>query len=141
MSAKTYITIKAREMGMDLLLMDGIQNPDIRWSSVRGRLTRVYNGEPAFLIDPCCENLVAGFMGAYAFKEMAGMPGVFLKKADKTTGFADSQDALQYICTRVFITNEAVRAAEVADDYYDEDDAFYQERFDTQSGRSSTTGY
>lgn len=140
MSAKTYITLKARELGQDIVLQDGIQNPDIRWSSVRGRLTRVYNGEPAFLIDPSCENLLAGFMGAYAFKEMAGMPGVFLKKADKSTGFADSQDALQYICSRLFITNEAIRESEIADDYF-EDDAEYQFNYDRRTGRSSIGGY
>jgi hypothetical protein len=141
MSAKTYITIKAREMGMDINLQDGIQNPDIRWSSVRGRLTRVFNGEPAFLIDPSCDNLIQGFMGAYAFKEMVGMPGVFLKRADKSSGYADSQDALQYLCSRIFITNEAVRAQDVADDYFDEDDAFYQSNYDTRSGRSAIGGY
>ena len=140
MSAKIYITLKARELGQDIVLQDGIQNVDIRWSSVRGRLTRIYNGEPAFLIDSKCENLLAGFMGAYAFKEMAGMPGVFLKKADKSTGFADSQDALQYICSRIFITNEAIRDAEVADEYYDED-AENQHNYDSRTGRSVTGGY
>lgn len=139
MSAKTYITIKAREMGQDVLLQDGVQNPDIRWSSVRGRLTRVFNGEPAFLIDPCCENLINGFTGAYAFKEMVGNPGVFLKKADKSTGFADSQDALQYICTRLFMTNEAVRAVDIEEDFYDEDSYF--DNNISRSGRSAVGGY
>lgn len=141
MSAKHYIMLKSREMGQDVNLQDGIQNTDIRWSSVRGRLTRMYNGEPAFLIDPCCENLINGFTGAYAFKEMVGNPGVFLKKADKSTGFADSQDALQYICSRLFITNEAVRSADVADDYYDEDDMMNQYSYDSRLGRSAIGGY
>lgn len=138
MSAKTYITLKAREMGMDIWLQDGIQNPDIRWSSVRGRLTRTFNGEPAFLIDPVCENLIQGFMGAYAFKEMVGTPGVFLKKADKSTGFADSQDALQYIASRIFLTNEAVRCADVAEEFFDEDDRPFEEEL---TGRSAVGGY
>ena len=142
MSAKTYITIKARELGMDIRLQDGLQNPDIRWSSVRGRLSRIFNGEPAFLLDGvACPNLLAGFLGGYAFQEMVGNPGVFLKKANKTTGHSDGQDCIQYICTRVFITNEAVRSAEVSDDYYDEDDAFYQDRFDRRTGRNPSTGY
>ena len=140
MSAKTYITIKARELGMDIRLQDGIQNTDIRWSSVRGRLSRVFNGEPAFLIDNSCDNLITGFMGAYCYKEMVGMPGVFLKKADKSSGYADSHDALQYICTRIFITNEAIRSAEVADDYFDED-IEHQSNYDRRSGRSATGGY
>ena len=142
MSAKHYIMLKAREMGQDVNLQDGIQNPDIRWSSVRGRLTRVYNGEPAFLIDNECENLISGFTGAYAFKEMVGNPGVFLKKADKSTGFADSQDALQYVCSRIFATNEAVRGAELYEDsdYLDDDGrmGYYAAE---RVGRSLTGGY
>lgn len=142
MSAKTYIMLKAREMGQDLTIIDGIQNPDIRWSSVRGRLTRVYNGEPAILIDPACENLVQGFMGAYAFKEMVGNPGVYLKRADKGSGYADSQDALQYPATRLFVTNEAVTGAQLAQDNWpDEEEDFYHERHDSRHGRSGTTGY
>lgn len=140
MSAKTYITLKAREMGQDLRLQDGVQTPEIRWSSVRGRLTRVFNGEPAFLLDAGCDNLLQGFMGAYAFKEMAGNPGVYLKKADKSTGFADSQDALQYIASRIFLTNEAVKDRDLSQDFYDEDD---QAGFDDDygHGRSAIGGY
>jgi len=141
MSSKIYMTLKAREMGMDINLIDGIQNPDIRWSSVRGRLTRTYNGEPAFLIDNCCTNLIDGFSGAYCFTEMVGNPGIFLKKADKKTGFSDSQDALQYICSRLFLTNEAVRAIDIADDYYDEEDMFNQYNYDSRAGRSTIGGY
>jgi hypothetical protein len=141
MSPKHYIMLKAREMGQDINIVDGIQTPDIRWSSVRGRLTRTYNGEPAFLIDPSCENLIQGFMGAYCYKEMAGMPGVFLKKADKGSGFADSQDALQYPATRLFISNEAIKSS-TADDYYEEDDDFGNNwSYDSRTGRSSVGGY
>ena len=140
MSAKRYIMIKAREMGQDINIIDGIQTPDIRWSSVRGRLTRTYNGEPAFLIDPSCDNLIQGFMGAYCYKEMSGMPGVFLKKADKGSGFADSHDALQYPASRLFMTSDAVIGADPADDYFDEDDN-YGNRFDNRTGRSATGGY
>ena len=139
MSPRDYIVIKAREMGQDLWLQDGVQTPEIRWSSVRGRLTRVFNGEPALLIDSECENLLQGFMGAYAFKEMAGNPGVYLKKADKTTGFADSQDAVQYIASRIFLTNEAVRTRDLDPGFYDEDDMDpFEEQF---TGRSAIGGY
>jgi len=140
MSAKTYITLKARELGQDIYLQDGIQNTDIRWSSIRGRLSRIFNGEPAFLVDPSCDILIQGFMGAYCFKEMVGMPGVFLKKADKSTGFSDIQDALQYPASRLFITNEAVRAVDIADDYYDED-VENQFKYDSRAGRSAIGGY
>lgn len=125
MSPRDYITIKAREMGQDLWLQDGVQTPEIRWSAVRGRLTRIFNGEPAFLIDSQCENLLQGFMGAYAFKEMAGNPGVYLKKADKSSGFADSQDAVQYIASRIFLTNEAVRSRDLDPGYYADDEDTY----------------
>jgi hypothetical protein len=130
-------------MGQDVRLIDGIQNPDVRWSSVRGRLTRVYNGEPAFLLDgEACPNLLTGFLGAYSFKEMAGMPGVFVKKADKSTGYSDSQDALAYACSRLFVTNEAVRGSELQRDYFvdDEDDMYYSGN-DQRTGRSSLGGY
>ena len=144
MSAKHYIMLKAREMGQDLNLMDGIQNTDIRWSSVRSRLTRLSHGEPGFLIDPCCELLIEGFSGAYAFKEMVGMPGVFLKKADKNF-IANIHDALQYICTRLFLSNDAIRAADsgpgTSDNYDDEEDFQYQSKYDSRTGRSTTGGY
>ena len=144
MSAKTYITLKAREMGQDLRLQESIQNPDIRWSSVRGRLTRVYNGEPAFLLDgEACPNLLTGFLGAYSFKEMVGMPGVFVKKADKSTGYSDIQDAVQYVCARLFVTNEAVRGAQLIqeNDFVDEDDNYRYSTHDSRQGRSSLGGY
>ena len=78
-------------------------------------------------------------MGAYAFKEMAGLPGVFLKRADKSSGYADSHDSLQYVCSRLFITNEALRSSQMADDYYDEEDSY--DFGEQRSGRSSIGGY
>jgi len=132
--------IKAREMGQDIFIVDGVQNTDIRWSSIRGRFTRMYNGEPAILIDPSCEVLIEGFMGAYCFKEMVGMPGVFLKKADKTW-HANIQDALQYPATRLFMSNEAIKSCGANDDGYDEDDIDGNNYFDTRTGRSASGGY
>jgi len=140
MSAKTYIMIKAREMGQDIFIVDGVQNTDIRWSSVRGRFTRMYNGEPAILIDPSCEVLIEGLMGAYCFKEMVGMPGVFLKKADKNW-HANIQDALQYPATRLFMSNEAIKSSGADDDGYDEDEVDGNNYFDTRTGRSASGGY
>ena len=137
LSAKHYIMMKAREMGQDINIIDGIQTPDVRWSAVRGRFTRTYCGEPAILVDPSCEVLIEGFMGAYAFKEMVGMPGVFLKKADKNF-HANIQDALQYPATRMFLSNEAISACD-DDDYFD--DMNYQNSYDARQGRSSVGGY
>jgi hypothetical protein len=144
MSAKRYIILKAREMGQDINIVDGIQTPDIRWSAVRGRLSRISHGEPAILIDPSCEVLIEGFMGGYSFKEMVGMPGVFLKKADKNF-IANVHDALQYPATRLFLSSEAVRAAEDAENglIYDDEDNYgnYSDSYDSRTGRSATAGY
>jgi hypothetical protein len=142
MSPRDYITRKSREMGQDIVLQDGIQTPEIRWAAVGGRLTRVFNGGPAILIDPSCEMLIEGFMGAYAYKPMANMPGVFMKKADKTARCADVHDALQYPATRMFVTGDAaMEARNTTSDWFDDDFEYDNFRQDSRSGRSAVTGY
>jgi hypothetical protein len=142
MSPRDYITRKSREMGQDIVLQDGIQTPEIRWAAVGGRLTRVFNGGPAILIDPSCDMLIEGFMGAYAYKPMANMPGIFMKKADKQAKCADVHDALQYVATRLFVTGDAARDARVTQSsYFDEDFDEYSTNYDTRTGRSQLGGY
>ena len=143
MSPRDYIIIKSREMGQDITLIDGIQTPEVRWAAVGGRLTRVFNGEPALLIDPSCDKLIEGFMGAYAYKPMANLPGIFMKKADKTAKCADIHDSIQYIATRLFVTHDA--AVDIKrrghSDYLDEDEDFGYSVNDQRTGRSSLAGY
>ena len=143
MSPRDYITRKSREMGQDIVLQDGIQTPDIRWSAVGGRLTRMFNGGPAILIDPSCDILIEGFMGAYAYKPMANLPGVFMKKADKTAKCADIHDALQYPATRLFVTGDAAREArnDTSEYFLDDEDSYGYSGTDQRQGRSALGGY
>ena len=142
MSPRDYIIRKSREMGQDITLIDGVQTPEIRWASVASRLTRVFNGEPALLIDPSCEVLIEGFMGAYAYKPMANMPGIYLKKADKSAKCADIHDSIQYIATRLFATHDAAVHAQQrgSSEYLDDEDDFSYYSAE-RVGRSSTGGY
>ena len=143
MSPRDYIIRKSREMGQDITLIDGIQTPEVRWAAVGGRLTRVFNGEPALLIDPSCEVLIEGFMGAYAYKPMANVPGVFMKKADKSAKCADIHDSLQYPATRMFVTGDAAREIKrgYSDYSLDDDDDISYSYNDNRVGRSALGGY
>lgn len=143
MSPRDYIILKSRELGQDIWLVDGIQTPDVRWASVSGRLTRIYNGEPAILIDPSCEVLIEGFAGAYAYQEMAGNPGVYLKKAIKNL-HSNIHDALQYPATRLFVSNDNLKSGSdgfLNDGHgWDDEDTFFDDG-NRAAGKSQYTGY
>jgi hypothetical protein len=139
MSARDYIIIKARELGQDIWLIDGIQTWKPRRESVAGRLTRMFNGEPAFLIDPSCEMLIEGFNGGYAYREMPNLPGVFAEDAVKNK-YSHCHDALQYLCVRTFLQDNNPKPS--YGNYYEEnEDNNIGSHFDTRTGRNPTTGY
>jgi len=103
----------------------------------------MFNGGPAILIDPSCDILIEGFMGAYAYKPMANLPGVFMKKADKTAKCADIHDALQYPATRLFVTGDAAREArnDTSEYFLDDEDSYGYSGTDQRQGRSALGGY
>jgi hypothetical protein len=141
MSARDYITIKAREMGQDLWLVDGIQTWKPRRESVAGRLTRMFNGEPALLIDPYgCPIAIEGFEGGYSYRELANMPGQYVEEAIKNK-YSHIHDAIQYPATRLFLNNANIKSSPDGR-YIEDDEDDYQQSFQFQkTGRSELGGY
>lgn len=141
MSPKDYIQRTAMEMGSEIFLKDGIQTWAVRRESVAGRLTKIINGEPAVLFDPSCKTLISGFEGAYAYQEIVSLPGFYKKEAIKNE-CSHIHDALQYVCTRLFVSKEISQRTftDTGEVYYDEDD---NERFTAPArvGRSRIGGY
>ena len=80
----------------------GLKNNDfnIRRDAVGDLMRQVYKGVPAFQVDACCENLIAGFNGGYCYKRIRTMTGAgeerFADAPDKTNPFTHVQDGLQY---------------------------------------------
>lgn len=84
---------------------EGVQDLDIRISSVKARLTALIDGKPAFIIDPTCNVTRKGFIGGYCYRRMnVGGGEKYSDKPDKQGKYSHSQDCLQYICTRMFDT-------------------------------------
>eukprot|EP01009_Symbiontida_sp_KSa7_P000073 NODE_1016_length_697_cov_553.589506_g791_i0.p1 GENE.NODE_1016_length_697_cov_553.589506_g791_i0~~NODE_1016_length_697_cov_553.589506_g791_i0.p1 ORF type:complete len:217 (+),score=38.57 NODE_1016_length_697_cov_553.589506_g791_i0:33-653(+) len=136
-SPKMYIAQKAKEFGIDLFIIDGIQTWKIRREAVAGRLNTLAMGEPAILIDEECETLIEGFEGGYAYRELANLPGMYAQEAVKNK-YSHPHDALQYPATRLFTqSNDRL----ILNDYHDsveEDDYFFDDSF---QGKSAIGGY
>lgn len=140
MSARDYLTRKAREMGQDIWLIDGLQSWKPRRESVAGRLLRIYNGEPAILISEYgCPTLVEGFDGGYAYRELANLPGMYAEEAIKNK-YSHIHDALQYPATRLFLANSNIRSTNDGMEILEDEDEFYE--YETKyTGRSVVGGY
>lgn len=137
-SARDYITIKAREMGVDLYIADGVQTWKVRRESVANRLNRFANGEPGLLVDPECKTIIEGFDGGYSFRELANLPGMFVEEPIKNK-YSHIQDAIQYKATRMF-THSNQRTLSVNGVAYDEDEDDYGSMVEP-AGRSIIGGY
>lgn len=140
MSARDYLTIKAREMGHDLWLIDGIQTWKVRRNSVAGRLNKIINGQSAFLISEYgCPVLVEGFEGGYSYREIANLPGMYAEEAIKNK-YSHPHDALQYAATRLFLNANVKTDPSGFEIIDDDEDEFYQydEKF---VGKSLIGGY
>lgn len=82
-----------------------------RREAVAGFLTRLTDGDPAFLLDPSCKTLTRGFNGGYRYRRIQ-VPGEerFADKADKNR-FSHPHDGLQYLALAVEIpTTERARS-------------------------------
>lgn len=139
MSARDYLTIKAREMGHDLHLIDGIQTWKVRRNSVASRLNKVVNGQAAFMISEYgCPTLVEGFEGGYSYREIANLPGMYAEEAIKNK-YSHPHDALQYAATRLFM-NSNVKTDPTGFEILDDEDEFYFQE-EKYTGRSLIGGY
>lgn len=72
--------------------------PSVRWEAVRKPLQTLIDGAPAFMLNPRCRVLRAGFNNGYHFRRMQ-VPGAerFTEEADKND-YSHPHDALQYLC-------------------------------------------
>jgi hypothetical protein len=91
-------------------IQDGIQTFAIRVEVVTKRLN-LRNG---ILIDPTqCPLLIEGFLGGYSYPEI-GHSGVYkdgISGTDKNK-YCDVHDALQYLCTKLFVQPERIHNKE-----------------------------
>ncbi len=121
-----------------IMVEGSIQNPVMRWESVKKPLRTLTSGEPQFILHPRCRALRKGFMGGYHRRRLL-VPGAerFTSQADKNE-YSHPHDALQYITVKLFAP---------VGPRMDMDDEFAQIRERTQGDfisdrtRSSTTGY
>ena len=140
MSARDYMVIKSREMGQDIWPEDGIQTWKVRRESVAGRLNKIYNGQPAFKVsEHGCPVLAEGFEGGYAYREIANMPGLYAEEAIKNK-YSHIHDALQYLCTRVFLQASQLRTSPDGTEILDDDEDMYYTQEESR-GRSTIGGY
>lgn len=89
-----------REAKLDVI--PGIQTPATRFNKVRGFLSRMVRGEPAFQLDPSCKMLIQGFDGGYHY--MYNNSGQLRDKPEKND-YSHPHDGLQYICTQILNLN------------------------------------
>ena len=140
MSARDYMVIKSREMGQDIWPEDGIQTWKVRRESVANRLNKIYNGEPAFKVSEYgCPLLTEGFEGGYSYREIANMPGLYAEEAIKNK-YSHIHDALQYLCTKMFLYTSQLRTSPDGMEILDEDEESYYTQEESR-GRSLIGGY
>jgi hypothetical protein len=85
-----------------ILIEPALQDPTIRWESVRKPLrTVISKGQPQFLIDPACSVLRKGFMGGYQFRRLKVSGEQYSQQATKNQ-YSHVHDALGYVATRLF---------------------------------------
>lgn len=137
MSNRDYITMKAREMGKEIYLIDGIQTWKVRRESVGRKLSSLRNGEPALLVDPACPLTIEGFSGGYAYQEYANLPGMYKEEPVKNK-YKDIHDAIQYMATRMFAYADDPQSFERPSEFIEDYPDLYHEPLE---GASSVTGY
>ena len=72
-----------------------------RRESVAFFMTKMADGEPAFLINPRCTNLRKGFLGRYKYERIKTSGLARYKDRPLKDGYSHIQDALQYACLKV----------------------------------------
>ena len=69
---------------------------DLRLESVSSQLTKMSDGQPAFLIDRRCPTLIKGFQGGYCYRRMQVSGERYDDKPEKNM-YSHIHDALQYL--------------------------------------------
>jgi hypothetical protein len=125
--------------GKRIMVEPSVQNPMMRWESVKKPLRTLVGGEAQFVLNPRCRQLRKGFMGGYHRRRMqVSGPERYAIGADKNQ-YSHPHDALQYIAVKLFApagigyTDEDMEFAELRDR---QDGGFIADR-----SRSSVTGY
>jgi len=72
-----------------------------RRESVAFFMTRMMDGEPAFMLNPRCTNLRKGFLGRYKFERLKTSGNARYKDRPVKDIYSHIQDALQYACLKV----------------------------------------
>lgn len=69
-----------------------------RRQAVMDRLTRVIDGEPAIILDPCISKIRKGFKGGYKFDRIQVSGERRFKDVPSKNSYSHPHDALQYLC-------------------------------------------
>ena len=69
-----------------------------RLTSVRRFLTRLVDGEPAFILDPSCVMLREGFNGGYHYQQLKIVGDPRYKEEPDKNEYSHPHDGLQYLC-------------------------------------------
>lgn len=72
-----------------------------RRESVAFFLTKMSDGEPAFLLNPRCVNIRKGLAGRYKYERLKTSGPARFKDRPLKDGYSHIQDALQYACLKV----------------------------------------
>lgn len=72
-----------------------------RLEAVGDRLNKVIQGQPALIVDPSCRQLIAGMSGKYVYKRVQVSGEEVYRDIPDKNKYADSCDALQYICVSI----------------------------------------
>lgn len=105
---------------------NSIQN---RLNAVTSLMTRLVDGQPAFLLSPKCKTLRKGFNGGYKFNRVQVSGDERYKDVPDKNKYSHPHDALQYLCQGVV---SGMIGADVDDDDYDDQQ---------HVGRNSVSGY
>ena len=74
----------------------GNNDPALRIEAVASSLNRMIDGQPAFLVDSRCVNLLRGFKGGYHYRRMQVSGAVRHDSKPEKNKFSHIHDALQY---------------------------------------------
>ena len=87
------------EMGIQMEAGD--QTIERRLDSVRSRLSKLIDGEPALLVHPRCKVVRKALRGGYRYRRLQVSGERFTNKPEKDA-YSHPMDALQYAATRLF---------------------------------------
>lgn len=94
MGERSWIEIVAHEAGIPIIAAP-TNKPVERWEAVRLPLTRLIDGQPAFLLHSRCTVLREGFHAGYRFKRFNQQEDRYAEEAEKNE-YSHPHDALQY---------------------------------------------